>query len=62
MGSRPFQSAEREADALVAVANAADAVLAPAIGAGARVIVREIFPGGAVGAVILANRAPLALA
>ena len=51
---------ERETDVLMAVAEAADAVFAPAIGARARVIVREIIPGVAVRAVVFANRAPLA--
>src|SRR5580698_9005068 len=44
----------------MAVAKAGDAVFAPAVSAGTRVIVREIIPGVAVGAVVLANRAPLA--
>src|SRR5215831_8532008 len=44
------------------VAEAGDAVLAPAIGAAACMVMREIFPGGAVLAVVLAHRAPLALA
>ena len=53
---------QREADALVPVADAADAVFAPAVGARARVVVREILPRGAVRAVILAHGSPLALA
>src|SRR6266704_22634 len=44
------------------VAKPADPVLAPAIGPAARVIVREIGPRIAVGAVILAHRPPLAIA
>src|SRR5439155_13685326 len=44
------------------VAKAADAVLAPAIGPAARVIMREMGPRIAVGAVILAHRPPLAIA
>ena len=40
---------DREADALMAVGDAAEAVLVPAIGARTRVIVREVLPGGAVG-------------
>jgi hypothetical protein len=51
-----------EADVLVAVANAADAVFAPAIGARAGVVMREIAPSVAAAAVVLADRAPLALA
>src|SRR6266508_549445 len=52
---------QREADVLMPVADAADAVFAPAIGAAARVVMGQIFPGRAVGAVIFADRAPLAL-
>src|SRR5262249_45416464 len=37
---------------------AEDAVLVPAVGAGARVVMREVVPRRAVGAVILAHRAP----
>src|SRR6266851_168679 len=44
------------------VAKPADAVLAPAIGPAARVIVREIRPRIAVSAVVLAHRPPLAIA
>src|SRR5438477_562924 len=39
-----------------------DAVLAPAVRTRARMIVREVVPGGAAGAVVLAHRAPRALA
>src|SRR5512147_2391509 len=53
---------QREADELVAVADAGDAVLAPAIGARAGVVVREELPGVAPGAVVLAHRAPGAVA
>ena len=53
---------QREAQPLAAVADAGDAVLAPAVGARARLIVREVLPGVAVRAVVLAHRAPLALA
>ena len=53
---------EREAQLLALVADAGDAVLAPAIGARAGVIVAEAFPGGPVLAVVFAHRAPLALA
>src|ERR1700719_3267834 len=52
----------READMLMAIAYSPDAVFAPAIGAGTGVVVRKIFPRRAIGAVILANRPPLALA
>ena len=47
---------------MIPVAEAGDAVLAPAIGAAARLVVAEKFPGVAVFAVVLAHRAPLPLA
>src|SRR5260370_36165806 len=50
---------QTEAEQQLVVAKAADPVLAPAIGTGARLIVRKIFPGRAVLAVILAHRSPL---
>src|SRR5262249_1518836 len=46
---------------LVAIADAGDAVLVPAVHARARLVVREVVPRGAVGAVVLAHRAPGAL-
>src|SRR6516165_6763472 len=52
---------ERQAEALLAVADAAHAVLVPAIGARAGLVVVEIFPGSPAGAVILAHRSPGAL-
>ena len=42
------------------VAKTADPVLTPAVSPRAGVIVGEIVPGRSVGAVVLANRAPLA--
>jgi hypothetical protein len=53
---------ERQAQALAVVADAGEAVLPPAIGPAARQVVREVRPGVAVGAVVLADGAPLALA
>src|SRR5262249_29710633 len=53
---------EPEAKALLDVAEAGQAVFAPAIRARAGVVVREVLPGGAAGAVVLAHSAPLALA
>ena len=47
---------------LLGVAEPADSVLAPAIGTAARVIMGKVVPGVAIGAVVLAHRAPLALA
>lgn len=46
---------ERKVDAAVVVRDAADAVLAPAVRARARVLVREVRPGVAVGRVVLAD-------
>ena len=57
----PVPKRQREAHALVPVADPADAVLAPAVGARARMIVRKIFPRRPVRAVILAHRSPLPL-
>src|SRR6266700_6378146 len=53
---------DAEAQEKMLVAKPADAILAPAIGPAARVIVREIRPRVAIGAVILAHRPPLAIA
>src|SRR5262249_36892942 len=52
---------QREAESLALVADAGEAILAPAIGTGARMIVRDVLPRGALRAVILPHRAPLAL-
>ena len=53
---------QREAQHLVVVADAGQAVLAPAVGARARLVMAEVVPGVAVVAVVLAHRAPLAFA
>jgi hypothetical protein len=53
---------EAEAEMKLLVAEAADAVLAPTVGAAAGVLVREVRPGIALLAIVLADRAPLALA
>ena len=53
---------QREAQALVVIANAGQTILAPAIGARAGLIVGEVIPGVTTVAVVLAHRAPLALA
>src|SRR5579864_9225426 len=53
---------DAEAQVKMLVAKPADAVLAPAIGSAARVIMREIGPRIAIFAVILAYRSPLAIA
>jgi len=47
-----------EAEQLIAIADAGDAVLAPAIGPAAGVVVRQVVPGVAVGAVVLADGPP----
>ena len=52
---------EREANILMPVGDAAEPVFAPAISAAARMIMGKILPGGAVGAVVFAHGAPLAL-
>src|SRR3954466_16045322 len=52
---------KREAEHLAAIADAGDSVLVPAVGARAGVVVREVVPGVAVLAVVLANGAPRAL-
>ncbi len=51
-----------EAEPLLVVADARQAVLAPPVGPGARLVVGEVAPGVAILAVILAHRAPLPLA
>ena len=51
-----------EADVLMPVADSRDTILVPPVGPGSRVIVRKIFPGVAIRAVVLADRSPGALA
>src|SRR5713226_203922 len=45
----------------MAVADSRDPVLAPAVGAAPRLVMREIIPSVSVGTVILAHRSPLPL-
>src|SRR5262249_10659413 len=52
---------EREREPALPVADPEQAVLAPAVGAAAGVVVRERVPGVAVRRVVLAHRSPLAL-
>src|SRR5580658_2444278 len=52
---------QSEADVLMAVADATQAVLTPTIGARTSMIVREIVPRVAVRTVVLADRSPLPL-
>ena len=51
-----------QAQPLLDVAEPGQAVLAPAVGPRARMVVRQVVPGLTVRAVVLANRPPLALA
>jgi len=53
---------QRETQALPVVTDTGNAVLAPAVGARARLIVTEVIPGISVLAVVLADSAPLPLA
>ncbi len=53
---------EPETEALLDVAEAGEPVLAPPVRPRAGMVVREVLPRGAVGAVVLAHRPPLALA
>ena len=57
----PVPQRQGEAEPALAVGDAEQAVLAPAIGAAAGVVVREVIPGRAVRRIILAHGAPLAL-
>jgi hypothetical protein len=52
---------QREAEVLPVVAETGNAVLAPAIGTAARVLVRQVAPGVAVGTVVFTDGAPLPL-
>ena len=52
---------EREAQPLLIVADAGDPVFSPSVRPAPRNVVAERVPGSAAGAVILTNRAPLAL-
>ena len=60
IGSFPFQSARAKAEPTLAIGDAEQAVLAPAIGAAAGVIVGEIIPHRAVAASNLRARWPTA--
>src|SRR4029077_8194147 len=61
-GIAPVPQRQREANTLVAVADPADSVFSPAVGARTCVFVRKIFPGRPVRTVIFPDRAPLPLA
>jgi hypothetical protein len=60
-GVLPVPEGEGEAEALLVVRDPGEAVLAPPVGARARLVVRDVSPGVAGVAVVLAHRAPLAL-
>src|SRR5262249_53597341 len=53
---------ERETEPLLDVGEASDAVLSPAVRARASMVVRQVLPGGAVRAVVLADGPPLPFA
>src|SRR6266705_7108228 len=58
----PIPEREGETESLLEVGNSTDAILAPAISARPRVVMREIIPRIAVRAVIFADCSPCALA
>src|SRR5262249_14332502 len=58
----PVPQGEGQAKELIPVAQAGEAVLAPAVGAAAGLVVRQVVPGDAALAVVLADGAPLAVA
>src|SRR5215467_4835042 len=58
----PVPQRQPQAQALLDVAEPGQAVLAPPVGAGTGVVVRQVAPGLTVRAVVFADRAPLALA
>ncbi len=60
-GIAPVPERETEAYLLLVVAEARDAVFSPPVGTTAGMVVREVVPGVADGAVVLAYRAPLPL-
>src|SRR5438132_7169993 len=57
----PIPERRRQADALVIITEAADAVFPPAISATAGMIMRKIVPRRSIGTVILTHGSPLAL-
>src|SRR5262249_45113041 len=57
----PVPERKAEAESLLDVAEAGQAVLAPAVGARARMVVREVLPRRAARAVVLSQRAELPL-
>ena len=59
---RAVPERQGEAEPLLVIGDAGQAVFAPAVGARARLVVAEVVPGVAAFAVVLADRTPLALA
>src|SRR5580658_6698083 len=57
----PVPQCQPQAQALPQVAKTGQTILAPAVGAAARVLMRKVFPRIAVRTVVLAYRGPLAL-
>lgn len=57
-GVAPVPEREREAEALLIVADTGQAVFVPTVGPRAGVVVGEILPGASTGAVVLAHGAP----
>ena len=58
----PVPQGQGQAQPLVDVAEPGQAILSPPVGPGPRLVVRQVVPGVAVGAVVLPHRAPLPLA
>ena len=57
-GVFPVPERKSEAEMLLSIADAEQAIFVPAIDAGARVVVREVVPGRSVGAVVFTHGAP----
>src|SRR5215467_2551926 len=61
-GIAPVPQGHCKADVLMTVADARDSILVPAVRPRSRVVMREVLPGVAIWAVVLANGAPGTLA
>src|SRR6185437_7763734 len=61
-GVAPVPQCQPQAQKLVDVGEPGQAVLAPPVGTGTCVVMRQVAPGLTIGAVVLAHRTPLALA
>src|SRR6516162_605173 len=60
-GISPIPQGQCETEILVAIADSAETVFAPAISTGTGMLVREIAPGFTVGTVVLSHRSPSTL-